>query len=432
MVYAFGGFVLLGTILLLMPFMHHGDGFTPFIVALFIATSAVTVTGLVVVDTATYWSVYGQVVILGLMYIGGLGFMTIATFLLVLIGQRVTLAQRLLVRESMGINQLGGLVRLTVIIVIVATIIQVIGFVALFLRFLYLYQVPEAAWQAVFHSVSAFNNGGFSILREEGGLIAFNRDATVLGILGLLSLIGALSYWVLVDIFKIRKFSLFTLNSKLVLVFTGIAIVVGTLTYFGFEYRNPDTLGPLPIVHKLSVSLFSMTNGRTGGLSPVDMGQTLAHTNLMMMVFMFIGGASASVAGGIKINTFAVIAISIMLTMRGRSNVSAFGREIPLQQVRRAMVIGAVATAFLFLVTVLLAISEPSKDFLDLFFEAVSAFGTVGLSTGITPDISDFGHIVLTAAMFIGRLGPMTIGLTMAFRSETDMFRFAQERVTIG
>ena len=431
-IYAFAGFIFVGTLLLLLPFTQHDDGFTDPEVALFTATSAVTVTGLVVQDTASYWTRTGQTIILGLMFVGGLGFMTIGTFLLILIGQRVTLTQRLLVKESLGVNQLGGLVQLTVAIVLVAVVIQAAGFFALLARFLVLYSPAEAVWQAAFHAVSGFNNAGFIALTEEGGLASFQADEAVLGTIAILIILGAISYWVMFDIVKYRRFSLFTLTTKLVLIVTGILLAIGTLVFFAFEYGNPDTIGSMSLEEKLITSVFESVSGRTAGFTTVDFGETEQQTNFFFTSLMFVGGASGSVAGGIKVNTFAIVLVAVLSTLRGRSHAAVFGREIPHTLLQRALVIGAVSTAFVFLVALTLTFSEEGFDFIDLFFETVSAFGTVGLSTGLTSELSSWGQIVLIFAMFVGRLGPLAIGLAMAQRAERDLYRYAQEQVTIG
>ena len=432
LIYAFAGLIALGTLLLLLPAAHHGGGITPFVDALFTATSAVTVTGLVVRNTAEYWTRFGQVVILGLMFIGGLGFMTLATFLLILIGQRVTLAQRLLMRESLGVDQLGGLVRITVMIVLVAAGIQVLGFVALFLRFAFLYSPPEAIWQAAFHAVSAFNNAGFVALTEPNGLADLKSEVAIIGVIALLVWLGSISFYVMVDVFRFRRFSLFSLNSKLVLVATSALILLGTLGFLSSEYQNAETLGPLPVEEKVALSVFESISGRTAGFTTVDYSTTKRQTNFFFAGLMFIGGASASVAGGVKINTIAVILVALVAMFRGRSHASAFSREIPQSQIQRATAIVAMALAFVFLELALLISVESGFDFMDLFFEAVSAFGTVGLSTGITPLLSSWGHLILIVAMFVGRLGPLTVGLALAQRSRTDAYRYASERVTIG
>ena len=432
LIYIFAGIILVGTLLLLLPVSNRGGGFTPIVTALFTATSAATVTGLVVQDTVEYWSRTGQVFILALMFIGGLGFMTLTTFLLIIIGQRFSLTQRLLVRESLGVNQLGGLVQITMGIVLVAVGIQVAGFLAFLVRFWFLYQPSEAVWQAAFHAVSGFNNAGFVVLNEPGGMSAFQQDGLTLGILGVLILLGSIGYWVIVDLVRVRRFSLLTLTTKLVLIGTAGLLLVGAVAFLASEYQNPYTLGPLPLPEKVMVSVFESTSGRTAGFSTVDFDKTEQHTNFFFTSLMFIGGASASVAGGIKVNTFAVMVVAILSTIRGRSRASAFGREIPPSHVQRALVIGALAITLVFLVALMLVFSEPGFDFIDLFFESVSAFGTVGLSTGLTSALSSWGHLILIATMFLGRIGPITIGITLAQRTKRDIYRYAQERVTIG
>ena len=443
--YLFVALITVGTLLLLLPNMRAGCGlfeeglfggagcgFTPFMDAFFTATSAATVTGLVVEETSTYWSRDGQTVIVALMFVGGLGFMTSATFLLVLIGQRVTLAQRLLVKESLGVDQLGGLVRLAVGIVLVASFVQLAGAVALFIRFSFLYSPAEATWQAVFHAVSAFNNAGFVVLREPGGVGHFQGDEATLVTMGLLIVLGSISYLVMIDVVRYRKFSEFTLNTKLVLLMTLAMLMIGAVVFLASEYQNAASLGPLPLGSKLMVSAFETVSGRTAGFTTVDYSLTEPTTNFFFTSLMFIGGASASVAGGIKVNTLAVALVAMLSTVRGRVNASAFGREIPQAQVRRAMAVGGLAIAFAFALVLMLTSVEEGFDFLDLFFEAISAFGTVGLSTGLTGDLSFQGQLILILGMFVGRIGPLTLALGMARRAEGDMYRYARERVTIG
>lgn len=432
MVYIFLGLITIGTVLLLPPFTHHGAGFTPIMTAVFTSASAITVTGLVVEDTALYWTRIGQVIILGLIYIGGLGFMTIATFMMILIGQRVTLAQRLLVRESLMINQLGGMVRLTVGIVIVATLIQVVGFLVLFGRFYFLYPTPEAIWQAVFHAVSSFNGAGFVVLREADQLLAFRGDALVMGTMAALIFIGALSYLVIIDVVKLRKFSLFTLNTKLVLVMTLALSVISITGFLVTEYSNVETLGTLSVTDKLIASVFQGISLRSAGFTIADLSYANPHSNILTSALMLIGGASASVAGGLKVNTLAIILLSVVALIRGRNHATAFGRELPASLVQRALVVGAVSLAFMFLVVFLLTISEGKAQLDAILFEAASAFGTVGLSIGLTPDLSVVGEWVIITTMFVGKLGPLTVGLTMAQRAGRDLYRYPQERVTIG
>lgn len=432
-IYFFLAIICVGTLLLLLPFSSKAESSPPFATALFTATSAITVTGLVVQDTAFYWTRVGQVVIMGMIYIGGLGFMTIATFLLIILGQRVTLTQRLLMRENLMLDQFGNLVRLTVAIVLVATGIQLLGFIVLFTYFyLFIYPLGEAIWQAAFHAVSAFNNAGFIAFNHPSGLRVFQEDKFVIGALGTLIFIGGISYLVVIDLIRARRFSQFALNTKLVIVGTAMLLFIGFAAIFVLEFNNPDTIGELSLLDKMAVSMFQSISDRTAGFGVVDISRAHDGTNVLQMALMFIGGASASVAGGIKVNTIAVVFIALMAQIRHRNRASAFGREVPDRQVQRAYLILCVSAAFVFLAVMLLSITEDGADTLAVIFEAISAFGTCGLSLGITSALSPMGQLIITVTMLVGKLGPLLIGVTMAQGSENDLYRYARERVTIG
>ena len=404
--------------------------------AFFTSTSAITVTGLTVQNTPTYWSGFGKIVILLLMFIGGLGIMTTAAFLLVLIGQRVSLFQRQLVKESLGIlptNELGGMVTLVIRIVAIAVFVQVIGSMVYFVRLLTEMDIKNAIPHAVFMAISSFNNAGFTAFSSGSSISFYQKDVTMITTTVILILIGAVSVWVVADILAFRnKVFLYSLNSKLVLSGTLILTIVGALIFFAFEYSNPSTMSTLSVLDKIMVSVFESVSGRTAGLTTVDYGNTEQHTNFLMIGLMFIGGASGSVAGGIKINTFAVICIGIFSTLQGRTRTSIFGREIASLIVKRTMVIGALATAIVFIFSFILTAIESQFDFIDLLFEIISAFGTVGLSTGLTSELSRWGQLILIIAMFIGRVGPLGLGLAMTQSSRIENYRYTKERVTIG
>ena len=432
-IYFFLAIICLGTALLLLPFASKVEGSSPFTVALFTATSAITVTGLVVQDTAFYWTRAGQAIIMAMIYVGGLGFMTIATFLLIILGQRVTLTQRLLMRENLMLDQFGNLVRLTVAIVLVATGIQFLGFLILFTYFyLFIYPLGEAIWQAAFHAVSAFNNAGFIAFNHPSGFMAFQTDKFIVGVMGALIFTGAISYLAVIDLVRVRRFSRFALNTKLVLVATAVLLISGFAAIFVLEFNNPDTLGNLSLTEKAVVTAFHSISDRTAGFNIVDISSERNATNLFQMALMFIGGASASVAGGVKVNTAAVAFIALFGQIRHRNRASAFGREVPDRQVQRAYLILSMSTAFVFLMVMLLSVSEGGADTLAVVFEVISAFGTCGLSLGMTSALSPVGQLIITATMFIGKLGPLMIGVTMSQSSERDLYRYAQERVTIG
>ena len=431
LMYGFGSLIAIGTLLLWLPFFNNTGEFAPFLSALFTATSASTVTGLVTVDTATFWNPAGQAVIMVLILVGGLGFMSTATFLLVIITQRITLTNQLIMREFLDVSQFGGLVRLTIQIVVVALIIQLAGFLIFFWRFLPLFDPGQAAWQAGFLSVSAFNNAGFNILPDSASLARFQGEMWVLGVAGFLIVLGGISYSVLVDLVRSRRFRRFSLDSRLVLVVSLALWVLGGIVIFASEFANEATLKGLPLGDQVVNSLFMSVSGRTAGFTTVDFSQTKLHTNIFVTGLMFIGGASGSVAGGIKINTLAVILVAVLASIRGRAHVEVFGREVPDVQIQRALTIAFLGIAFIFVIAFLLVITE-GFSFDKLIFETVSAFGTGGLSTGITSALSAWGKTLMVVTMFVGRIGPLTIVLALGQRPQHAVYRFSQERVRIG
>ena len=436
-----GGFAALigvGTLLLLLPFARVQDGSAPFLVALFTATSATCVTGLVVVESATYWTGFGQAVIAALMYLGGLGILTAGTVLLIAVGRRITLVDRLMLRESLGVTSMGGVIGVVRLVFILATAIQLVGFLVLFFRFLDIFSAGRAAWLALFHSISAFNNAGFYIFRDSASLSAFRSDYLVLFVIGILVVLGALSFSVIIELARHRRPNRWSLDTRMVVLGTGFLWLVGGIIMFFFEYRNGETLGDLSLGGQVTNSLFQSVSSRTAGFSTVDFGATQPHTNLHYLLQMFVGGASASTAGGIKVNTAMVLVVAVLAAVRGRSHAEMNKRELPYAQVVRAMAVVALAMGILFAVVISLAITEHSRleagsfVLMDLMFEAVSAFATTGLSTGITGELTKPGQYILVAAMYIGRLGPLTIALGLALRERRAIYRFAQERVRIG
>jgi len=422
--------------LLCLPQANTSDHMTPFMNALFTATSAITVTGLVVENTATYWSGFGKLIILMLMFVGGLGIMTTGAFLLVLMGRRVSIFQRQLVKESISIlpvNDVGGVVNLVIRIVLISVSVQMIGFIIYLATLLTNMELKNAIPHAFFLAVSAFNNAGFSAFSNGDSLNFYQNNPVIIITTTILILIGAVSVWVVADLLAFRnKVSLYSLNTKLVLTATFILTLLGALAFFAFEYNNASTIQDLSVPNKIMISIFEAVSGRTAGFTTVSYANTEQETNFLITGLMFIGGASGSVAGGIKVNTFAVICVSIISTLQGRIRVSVFEREISSIIVRRAMVIGAIGTALIFVLSFLLTAVESQFDFIDLLFEVISAFSTVGLSTGLTSELSRWGKLILIFTMFIGRVGPLALGLAMTQISQKENYRHTQERVTIG
>ena len=431
--YSFSVLIIVGGLLLTLPIANNNGDFTPLDVAFFTSTSAVTVTGHTLVNTSTYWSNFGHGVIFALMVVGGLGFTSLATFFLIIFGQRITLPERLLMRDTMGVDRMGGLVTVMRNIVLIVIAIYIVGTLIIWWRLqaLDLFSAGEAIWQSAFLSVSAFNNAGFSILPDSSSLENFFSNTTLLSFVGALIILGGISWTVLVDVFRQRRFTRLTLDTKMVLTTSAFLWVLGALVFFIAEYDN-GKMAEFSVMQKGVQSVFLSISGRTAGLSTIDMSTTTDLTKLFFPFLMFVGGAAGSLAGGIKVATLAVIIAAVISSVRGRLQTETFGREIPHFQVHRALTVAVLGFALIFVICLVLTITEEGIPFLQLFFDTVSAFGTTGLSTGATEKLSLAGKIIFMITMFAGRLGPLTLALALTPKEEGTVYRFIQERVKIG
>ncbi len=434
LILGFALMIAVGTLLLVLPISSASRDWTSPIDALFTATSAVCVTGLVVVDTASHWSGFGHVVILLLMQAGGFGFMVSSTLLLLLLVRRRTaLRDRVLVQQSLGTPQLGNVQELVRRVAGFTIAFEVAGAIVLTLRFAAGGEANgplSAAWWGLFHSVSAFNNAGFDLVGGFRSVTPFANDPVILGTLGVLFVVGSLGYAIVGDVAGKRRWSRLALETKVVTLTTLALLAAGTLAVAALEWSNPATLGALPEPSRALNAVFQSAT-RTAGFAAVPTGDLRDSTLFALMALMFVGGASGSTAGGIKVNTFSVLLIAITSTARGRPSAQAFGRRIQHEIVYRALAVALLSIAFVFLVGLALSVTTP-LPFVDVLFESVSAFGTVGLSTGITPDLDALSRIVLVFAMFAGRLGPLTLVLALAARRQAVSFRPAVESMRIG
>jgi len=429
-VVGFAAVILVGTALLTLPISSASGQWTPALDALFTATSAVCVTGLVVVDTATYWSGFGQVVILALFQVGGVGFMTSSTALLLLRRRRATLRERLLLREALGAGELGSVLTLARNVIVFTLIIEGVGAIILTLRFLGEVEAPRALWWGVFHAVSAFNNAGFDLFGQNRGLTDYSRDPMVLLPLAALFVIGGLSYSAVEDVVKHRQFVALALDTKIVLVVTTGLTVFGTLALLFTERANAGTFGEMEPGTRL-LNAFFHTVSRTAGFSAVDFSRMTEDGLFVLMGLMFIGGSAASTAGGIKVQTFGLLFFAIVAAVRGLDEVEAFRRRVPMPQVLRALSIALLSIALVFAVSLVLNVAEQFV-FHRVLFEAISALATVGYSTGITLEASPVGRAILIFSMFIGRLGPLTLVLALAARTRQTTHRWTEEAIKIG
>lgn len=445
LVYSFFAVAAIGALLLSLPLSSTESEFTSPIGTFFTSVSAMTGTGLVVFDTREAWTGFGQAVIAGLIFIGGLGFMTGAAFLLLITGRRSSLQGRLVVGAGLDDNRLGTIATLARNIILMAIVVQIIGAIFFFFRW-YLVAplwpgmtLGEGLWQSVFTSVSAFNNAGFEILPDnlEGAritgssLIGLSRDIPTLLIIGVMILIGSSSYVVLANMVAIRGWRRLTLDTKLVLLGIGVMLLIGIVAFLALEWTNPGTIGNEPVTSKLTQGVFHTVN-RTAGFATLDYGELHSANLTVTEGLMFVGGASASTAAGIKVSTFMVIVIASFAIFSGRERTTVFGREIPRVNVRRALAVGATAAAAVVLLVTALFAVQPGLDFRTGVFEIISAFGTVGWSAGATSNLNQAAQVVVAITMFVGRFGPLTIALFMAGRERQDLIRFATERIRIG
>ena len=440
----FFGFVFLilaGGTLLTLPISSRDAVFTPLEVSFFTSVSATTVTGHTVVGTGTYWSPFGQGVIFVLMLVGGLGFMVISTFLLLLMGQRSTLPERMLssglMQDTVGVSRLQGLRGVGRRVILMVFILYVLGTLAILsqVRGLDGLGFAESLWHSVFLSVSSFNNAGLNILPETpagSSLARFASNPALILLTTVLIAVGGLGWTVIVDIYHNRRFRRFSLDTKLVVVTSLSLWALGAGVLLLAEFGNANTIGGLSLPDKILGAVFQSVSGRTAGFATMDFGQVQDVTKTTYASLMFIGGGSGSVAGGIKVVTFAVIVAAVVSSLRQRARTEAFGREIAQPQVNRALTVVILGLVFIALSTTILTITDPELPFLHILFDTVSALGTTGASTGIVPELSLAGKCLFMIAMFAGRLGPVMLALALTPGEEASVYRFARERVKIG
>ena len=439
-VMAFGAAVIVGTIFLLFPFSTAQGYSTDFVTAFFTAVSAVCITGLTVVDTGTHWSGFGQVVILFLIQLGGLGIVSFATLVGLLISGRISLRDRLNTLSEakiIGIDNVPALLR-TILLVYFGFEIALAIYLIARLRITYDESMGEAIWSGLFHAVSAFNNGGFSLYSDS--MATFSQDLFVIAPIAIAVIVGGLGFPVLIELHeriwglnkqqsgKPRRFSLHT---RVTLAATIVLLTLGSMFIGVMEWNNPKTLGGLNVLEKLWNAAFMSAMPRSGGLSSVDVGQMDPATWLGLDFMMFIGGGSASTAGGIKVTTIAILFFIIYTEVRGETAVNVGNRRLPRSIQRQALTLVSLYAMLIIFSTILLA---ATTDFTldELLFDVISAAATVGLSTGITPDLPDFAKVWLAILMFVGRLGPVVIASALALRVTRRHYELPKERPLIG
>ncbi|NIS75072.1 MAG: Trk family potassium uptake protein [Deltaproteobacteria bacterium] len=434
------GFLMMigvGTILLSLPLSSATGKALSFVDALFTATSGICVTGLIIKNTATDLSLFGKIVILILIQTGGLGYMTLSTIISLLIGKRISLKDRLLIAEAYNVLSLEGLVRFTKTIFKITIAMEFLGAFVLFSRWLPEMNPKDALFHAIFQSVSAFNNAGFSSFSDN--LLPYQHDLTINLTVMTLVVMGGIGYIVISDSYRFLTGQVVKLafHTKMVLTVTAVLIGGGSVIFYLVESANPASISALSIPQRILSSLFQAVTTRTAGFNTVDIS-TLTHPTLFLFILlMFVGASPGGTGGGIKTSTFGVMCTALWCTIRGQRDATAFRRKIPQESVAKSFFIAMLGMFFVIIITILI-LGVEKKPLLRCLFESVSAFGTVGLSTGdggslsLVASYSPVGKILTALLMFIGRVGPLTIGSAFIYKGGVTMYKYPEGKVLVG
>ena len=427
--------ILMGTVLLSLPAASRSGQSCGVRPALFTATSATCVTGLVLYDTWTQWSGFGQTVILCLIEIGGLGFMSAASLFVFLFRRKVGLKQRMLMAQALSLNEMESVVKPQKWVIFGSLSVQFCGAVVLMFRFLPAYGFRQAAVWGIFHAISAFCNAGFDIFGsiEPGASISmFNSDPVIMITLMVLIIVSGLGFLVWEEIVRVRNFKKFSVYTKLVLLTTGALVMTGAVLFFVLEYHNDGTLGQMPLADKILNAMFQSVTLRTAGFAAIDQGALTEAGKAVSIIFMLIGGSSGSTAGGLKTVTFVVMVLFIWAKARGKRTVTVFHRTIPEDHLINASTIAMIMVALAVLGSIVICATSP-VNFTDALYEAVSALATVGNTTGATGNLSIAAQFMVIVFMYFGRVGVLTIslGFLMSDRAE-ERFQYARTNLLIG
>jgi len=421
--------IAVGTILLILPAASSTQKSIGFINALFTATSATCVTGLIVLDTGRDFSIFGQLVILILLQCGGLGIMTMSTMFAFLVGRKISLKQRLIMQESLNQFSIGGLVRLAKYILIFTTVIEITGTIILFFRWQKSYSPLPALYLAVFHSISAFCNAGFSLFSDS--IMRYKGDLIINLTFMVLIILGGIGFLVLLELFQYGKNRTLSLHAKLALNMSLVLTLIGFIIIFFAEFNNTSTMGNLDFSEKIYSSIFQSVTARTAGFNTIHIGSMQNATLFLMILLMFIGASPNSTGGGVKTTTFGLLVLYAWTSLKGKEEIQIFKRRVSQDITSKVLTVITLSLGLVFIMTILLSYIE-GGDFMKVLFEVVSAFGTVGLSTGITSSLSIAGKMIIIITMFTGRIGPLGLTLALIQKREPEMIRYPEEKIMVG
>ncbi len=430
LVCGFALIILIGGMLLSLPEASAGMPLR-FIDGLFTATSATCVTGLVVVDTGTSFTMFGQIIILILIQVGGLGFMTVSTLFALMLKKRISLRERLILQEAMNQSSIEGIVRLIRKVILYSLSIECIAAAVFTIRWSVDLGWSKALYFGIFHAVSFFNNAGFDLFGHFRSLTMYADDIVVNVVSMLLIILGGLGFIVLSDLFDFHKRRRLSLHSKVVLSASGTLIGLGAVVIFIFEYSNPLTLGSLNGLGKVLSSFFQSVSPRTAGANTLDIGALRQASQFFIIILMFIGASPGSTGGGIKTTTFITLIGAVAAMIRGKEDIVLYHYRLAKDRVMKALTIVVLSLTLVVVVAMLLSTTE-DYSFLKILFETTSAFGTVGLTMGLTPHLSEFGRILIIFTMFAGRLGPLTLAYALQPKTDKELYRYPEGKIIIG
>lgn len=435
--------VVIGTFLLMLPAATADGTATPWIDCLFTSCTSVCVTGLTTVTTATHWSLFGKLIILVLIQLGGLGIVSFTTGIMMIIGRKITLRDRMLLEDALNLDTLSGLVRFLRWIFTGTFLIEGLGAIGYSLIFIPKYGVLRGIWYSVFHSVSAFCNAGIDLLGDDS-LTAYLTNPWMNLVTMALIVMGGIGFIVWRDIVRIIRgvknktippkqcFSRLSVHSKLVLATTAFLLVFGTLLVFILEYSNPETIGSLTLPQKILASCFQSVTLRTAGFVTFSQSGLRGSTVLICLLLMLIGGSSIGTAGGIKTTTIALLFCSAGATVKGSEHVVVFKRMIPPRTIAKALAVTLVSLFVLFTAIIALSVVQPSGDLLDISYEATSAIATVGLTRNYTGNLLFSGKLIIILCMYLGRIGPISLAIFFNSRKKTALLTYPKEDITVG
>lgn len=422
--------IFVGGIILSLPISSASGEATNFIDAFFTSTSAVCVTGLVTLDTGSYWSVFGQTIIMILIEVGGLGFMSFTTLAAIILGKKIRLRDRLVLQDAMNAFNIQGLVKMVQYILIFTVSTQILGALIFSTQFIPQFGLGQGIFFSIFHSISAFCNAGFDLFGNS--LMNYNSNVVVILVASALIIVGGLGFAVWIELYNFRNAKRLSLHSKMVILMTVVLIFGGAVLMFLFEIKNPETIANMNVGDKVLNSLFASITTRTAGFNSIATGEMTTAGKFLTIILMFIGGSPGSTAGGIKTTTIGVLIVTVICVIKGKEDIQAFNRRFSKDLIYKAFTLFFIGGALVVVATMILSYTELGVSFMSLIFETVSAFGTVGLSVGLTGDLSEIGKIIIMIMMYLGRVGPLTVVLALTRKKTNTGIKYPEGKILIG